>query len=711
MLRQMILPPAMLIPIIAGCACAVVRAEDGPDSVSLADLKRARKAVVRQPRKMIYNDDNVDAQTRTPEEFIAARLRHMPGTQVDLVTFDPFSMDNIAIWPSKVSEVDKEMYPLFISGYDPVALALSFCHEHEIEFYPSFRMNDIHESRHKEWWRTAVWKREHPEYLLGKHGDNHRYPPSSPRAWWAAKNYEVPEVRERQFLVIQEICEDYDIDGIELDWFRSPMFFRSTLDLRPVEARHVRIMTDFVRRIRDMTERVGQKRGRPIPIACRVPMSVECSLAVGLDLKTWLEEDLVDMMILGGGYAPMAMAPSVKKMVEFCREYDAPTFACISASGMKDRYGRDNVESWRGAAMNIHHAGAGVYLFNVHYGLKPLDAGPKYHKYRSSPRQVQLYKELGSIETLKGTDKIYAVDSIVKDTFEGDLRPGLVVPGRLPAELRPGKWTKIVVPVGEDIVSNAPDGKQAHVRLHVGAKGLSLEHRLGIRLNGSTISPQSSQAQQPLREQANADFESDRPLGDKVPVWRSSGYDGNKHVGAKFVVSARGRNGSHAGLLEVEVEHAWAYADQVVPVQVDADEAVEFSVWLRADKQRTRTHLALCLLLPERQPPDVARIVADFNVGTQWKEYRAVLNLGTVESSPASLADAQVRTVVQVYQRGPVQLYVDDANLRTGVAPQVDFNVDPSVVGVGGNEVEVKLNRGSAQVDRLELILSYKPKP
>ena len=34
---------------------------------------------------------------------------------------------------------------------------------------------------------------------------------------WAILDYAQPEVRERAFLMIKEVCENYDIDGIDID--------------------------------------------------------------------------------------------------------------------------------------------------------------------------------------------------------------------------------------------------------------------------------------------------------------------------------------------------------------------------------------------------------------------------------------------------------------------------------------------------------------
>ena len=56
-------------------------------------------------------------------------------------------------------------------------------------------------------------------------------------------------------------------------------------------------MNDFVRRIRRMTDRVGRERGRPLLVACHVPNGVDAALQIGLDVETWLKNDLVDILI------------------------------------------------------------------------------------------------------------------------------------------------------------------------------------------------------------------------------------------------------------------------------------------------------------------------------------------------------------------------------------------------------------------------------
>ncbi len=431
-------------------------------------MQQARKEAAWQPRRIVYNDDAGAAWEASPEAFINARLRQTVNTQVDLVTFDPRWLDDVCLYPTKVAEV-VHGNALIQAGYDPVQLALQYCHEHNIEFFPTIRMNDIHDALPGLVEQRATWKKEHPDYLLGTHEDWDKYPQSSPHKWWVSKDYAISAVRDRQFLQIQELCENYDIDGIELDWFRSPQFFRPTLDLQPTTPEQNAMMNDFMRRIRKMTERVSRQRGRPLLVAVRIPMSVQRSLSIGLDIVTWLRDDLCDIVTVGGGYVPMAMAPQVREMAEFVHQYDRPLYACISASGMREEL--NSVEAWRGAAMNIWYAGAdAVYTFNF------FPAEPD-----------ERLSQMGSPETLRGLDKIYAIDYIVVEDFEGDLRPGLVAPDRLPRQVQAGTWTELHLPVGENVAANAPAGKSAVTQLRIRCEQLPESAEIIAQLNGQDL--------------------------------------------------------------------------------------------------------------------------------------------------------------------------------------------------------------------------------
>ena len=461
-------------------------ADEAAERKESARMKAQRTKARARKRRIIYNDDGCYvAMFDTPEKFIAHRIRQTADTQVDalflctgvtglFLSHFPKAGELIGEFVTDTSSkhartITASMKALEKSGHDPLALAVDFCREHDKEIFWSMRMNDIHDSLGSCDWLLPRYKREHPDWCLGKREDQKKLTMADPRWWWTALNFEVPEVRDLVFRCFEDVCTRYDVDGIEMDWFRSPLFFPPTMEMKDVSPEHAAMMTDLARRIRDMTDRIGEKRGRPILVAARFPMGVERSLAIGLDVETWLEQDLIDVMTIGGGYSPMAMASTVSRMVEVGHRHSVPVYPCISASGMTGEFG--SIEAWRGAAANALRAGAdGVLTFNFF-----------------PTRRDERLSQIGEIATLTGLDKVYGVDNIVVDRYEGDLRPGLVKPDRLPIALRPGATVTAKLPIGEDVVAGAPAGKRPHVELRLRIDGALAGDEIAVTVNGKAV--------------------------------------------------------------------------------------------------------------------------------------------------------------------------------------------------------------------------------
>ena len=451
-------------------------------------MDKALREARRRRRRVIYNDDGCYVGRHdTPERFTDHRLRQTVGTQVDTVFYctgvtglflthfpAPGAGELVGEFVTEASHqharlITSSVRALQASGHDPLALAVEFCHRHDQEIFWSLRMNDIHDAMAECDWLLPRYKREHPDWCLGRREYQDNYGRHSPRWWWTALNYEVSEVRDLVFRCFADVCSRYDVDGIEIDWFRSPMFFPPTLDLEDVTPEHRGMLTDLVRRIRAMTEEAAASRGRPLLVATRTPMGVARSRAIGIDIEAWLREDLTDVLTIGGGYAPMAMSASVADMVSLGRRFQVPVYPVVSNSGMLREFG--SAQAWRGAAMNALFAGAdGVMTFNFF---------PQEPDERLS--------QIGAVDTLKGLDKVYGVDNIDADTFEGDLRPGLVKPGRLPLPLPPGCPVTASLPVGEDIVANAPPGREPRVGLRLRIDGALAGDQAAATLNGAHL--------------------------------------------------------------------------------------------------------------------------------------------------------------------------------------------------------------------------------
>lgn len=451
-----------------------------------AAMKQARKSAAGRKRRIMYNDDGCDTRPyTTPEEFLALRLNQLINTQVDTISYctgggglfwghipqagealGEFVTDSDEQY---VKDLSAGLHALEKQGTDPLALAVKFGHANGMETFWSCRMNNIEDSFAP--WSRSRWKREHPEYLFGVQEDFDKYEMTDPRKWWAALDFAVPEVREHLLNIFQDVFTRYDIDGIEMDWFRHPRFFRETNDDLPATPEHVAMMNDFMRKVRAQADTVGVQRQRPLLVACRVPLSVERSLAIGLDVETWLKEDLVDVLIFGGDLGPMAMAPQLRTMVALAHQYKVPALANICGSGLQPAHTYHTNEAWWGAAMNAWQAGAdGIYTFN----LFPTEPDERLSR-------------LGSPDTLKGLDKIYAIDAIEPRDFWGFDRAALVVPDRLPIALVPNESVTAILPVGEDIAANAPVGRTVDARLRIRVSTATEGDRLHVSLNDADL--------------------------------------------------------------------------------------------------------------------------------------------------------------------------------------------------------------------------------
>lgn len=175
-----------------------------------------------------------------------------------------------------------------LKGKDPVALSLEAAHETGKSFFISYRMNDHHyldspqNPCHNTFWR------EHPEYQFMPEGavttQSHGY-----------FNYLFDPVRRYYFQILHELVSRYDIDGLELDFMRSPFFFPDPNTGRPV-------MTGFVRSVRQMLDRYAAERKRPLPLCIRVPHEYHRCEQAGLDVSAWAKEQLVDMVNISSYY-------------------------------------------------------------------------------------------------------------------------------------------------------------------------------------------------------------------------------------------------------------------------------------------------------------------------------------------------------------------------------------------------------------------------
>ncbi|AHF91630.1 hypothetical protein OPIT5_16845 [Opitutaceae bacterium TAV5] len=384
MIRCRFLP---LLVLALAPALSPVRAQSAPPP-SPAD-REWRQSTVNRPRRVIVNNDGNEPvmMLRRPsaEDLLARRIAPLAGTQVDSLfyctwssgfgLFTHFTRVGQIFTSQENRHANNQMQALLDAGIDPLRVVRKFTREHDLELFWSMRMNDNHDG-YADKYGPALFeanrlKMEHPEYLLGKRGE--RLPYGS----WSAVNYARPEIRELAFRYIEEVCLHYDVDGVELDFFRHPLFFPSTTQGRPATAGELAMMTDLLRRVRAMTDAEGRRRGRPLLIAVRVPDSATYSRAIGLDLETWLSGDLVDLLVVGGYF----QLNDWEESVTLARKHGVKIYPSLDDARVPDTADTPPHRStlrmtdlaYRARVANALDAGAdGVYFFNQFNPRRPI---------------------------------------------------------------------------------------------------------------------------------------------------------------------------------------------------------------------------------------------------------------------------------------------------------------------------------------------------
>lgn len=459
--------------------------------LSLARLRAMRTQLAHRPRRIIANNDGCDAlyfprdTKATVEAFLAQRTTGLVGSHVDTIAYCTISSGfsnfthrtkvgsilthspaDFGIQPDK-----RNITPDLIAlRTDPLQSVLQFAHEHGIEVFWSMRMNDTHDVAHtpdKPYFLFPPLKSEHPEWLVGDHVKR------TPYGRWSSVDYARPEIRDLAFRFIEEVCRNYDVDGVELDFFRHMCYFRSVANGGKASDAERDMMTALLGRVRAMTEEVGLQRGRPLLVSVRVADSVEFNRDMGLDVQRWLRQDLVDILVTTGYFRLNPWEYSTK----LGHEYGVAVYPCLSDSRVRgeSRFRRASVEGYRGRAMNAWAAGAdGIHLFN--------------HFNPASP----VFREVGDPETLATLDKLYFVT--VRDGNPNAWLAGadaycsvpILAPSH-PVSISPDKPFGVDIVVGEDLALARAAGREPTIALHLEMPGVARAEQLRVTLNGRAL--------------------------------------------------------------------------------------------------------------------------------------------------------------------------------------------------------------------------------
>lgn len=177
---------------------------------------------------------------------------------------------------------------LLDAGVDWLAETARACRRRGVSPWVSIRMNDFHGHRNIQgsFFNLPLLKQDDMRLKHSTYSPTMRDP-----SYRSGLNYERPEVRAVMFAQIKEVVEDYDYEGLELDWWRQPLCCEPNATPETVA-----MMSAWIREIKALTERRARTTGRPYPLGLRIPGRLETMKSIGLDVVTLCREGTIDFI-------------------------------------------------------------------------------------------------------------------------------------------------------------------------------------------------------------------------------------------------------------------------------------------------------------------------------------------------------------------------------------------------------------------------------
>lgn len=446
--------------------------------------------------KVIYNWDGAprgySKYPQSVEDFVDHVFAPLKDTQVDALFWCTGTHE--ATWASEKIPmpgdalgrrytsvrnmvIDENILAMIERGENPFQALVERGRELGIAVYASIRMNDNHfhglqveEMAETEMGRLSEFRKQHPEWCLGAD----EAPPWFALSW----NMSIPEVREYRFQYIKEAIAQAEWDGIELDWQRHGFHLPKDEGKRLSYA-----ITDLQRAVRNHTQDIAKRRGQPFYVAVRVATTPESCGRIGYDLRTWIDEDLCDIIVAGGG-AGTDPGTEVEAFRELIGDKPIRFYPGFDSGFWGEYHGLEPRKQWNRAMYRAYATGFwrrgvdGIYAFNWH---------------ASETGRRDLLTTVGAPETLKNTDKVYA--ALHREVRESGLNWSGAdkhdrIYGETPVRLyrtltRRGPTFR--VDVHDDVASASSSGELDKVELRVGLAQFSSQDQVEVTFDGVTL--------------------------------------------------------------------------------------------------------------------------------------------------------------------------------------------------------------------------------
>jgi hypothetical protein len=246
-------------------------------------------------------------------------------------TFDKYVVEvSKKVWPKEsdagaVRQRDL-LSKLLQAGTDPLKLTIEACRAGRTLIVASYRMNA--EDWYQHTYLLSDFGRAHPEYRIPGKG---------------CLDPAIPAVYDHRMKIFTEVVSEYDIDGIEFD-------FRRWYHMVSDPLKNHGVLTRMVRDTRKVLDETAKRKGRKkLILGVRVgpslnsepnpfifpgifypqkPTNASCR-ELGLDVKTWIAEGLVDYVCPSLFLASLPGMPLTREFVELAKGTDVGIYPTL----------------------------------------------------------------------------------------------------------------------------------------------------------------------------------------------------------------------------------------------------------------------------------------------------------------------------------------------------------------------------------------------
>ncbi len=277
-------------------------------------------------------------------------------------------------------------------GIEPFSIAVEEGKKQGVEMWFSIRMNEYHFLNRWEYSCSSLWV-SRPDLRID---DAEPF------------DFAQEEVRTYYLEYIKDLCKNYDIDGIELDFWRGFDYFK-----QPITKEKIDILTSFVKSVREALDVIGKEKGKRFKMSARTHAFADQAELMGWDSASWVKNKYIDVITLASFFLPAVYNAEVEKWREKIEslgvkreEYllnvscELAVF-CILYNKKETRWKTVNTTDLKGFAANYISMGAdGIYTFNVTNRDYNLPREERFVDYSIITSKTEIYKgERGHILT------------------------------------------------------------------------------------------------------------------------------------------------------------------------------------------------------------------------------------------------------------------------------------------------------------------------